>query len=129
MYLQSRAGKAQFWGGMKPDPNLNCIENGCMLVSNEVRKSQNRYRALQSTSSAHGKWWDRITERHGAKDFPNFEVFHKIRKSIRTVLNTHRVLDSVSPSLFLPLSPHVLQWLHKYSEHKVRIVCRGSVSA
>jgi hypothetical protein len=121
LYLQYREGKAQFWGHIKPDPSLNCVQNGCLLVTNEINKALHRYRLLQQTAPK-GSWWHAIAEHPSAKadQFPHFEMFHVIRKSVRTVLNTHKAVGPIGAALYFPLSVPAMAWLHKHSHQKVK---------
>eukprot|EP00669_Euglena_mutabilis_P008060 TRINITY_DN3205_c0_g1_i1.p1 TRINITY_DN3205_c0_g1~~TRINITY_DN3205_c0_g1_i1.p1 ORF type:complete len:610 (-),score=145.76 TRINITY_DN3205_c0_g1_i1:101-1864(-) len=117
LYTKARGGKAQFWGKLEPDPGLKCGENACILLSNEVYKTRERYLTLRDTQR-HGRWWESVLDR-SHKAFPNFETFHKIRKSIRTILNTYVQVPALSITMFIPLSPPLHQWLLQFSTRPV----------
>eukprot|EP00667_Euglena_gracilis_P005093 EG_transcript_5127 len=119
LYLQSRGGKGQFWGRLSPDPYLSCDQNGCALVTAQVEKTARWLQDLTDSGSSrdvHVPWWSVINKQSG-KEYPNYDIFHKARKTLRAILNTHHNMPTVSAALFLPISPPVLEWVERYASH------------
>eukprot|EP00668_Euglena_longa_P011668 GGOE01014079.1.p1 GENE.GGOE01014079.1~~GGOE01014079.1.p1 ORF type:complete len:646 (-),score=154.62 GGOE01014079.1:182-2068(-) len=115
LYLASRGGKGQFWGRLTPDPYLSCDQNGCALVTNQVEKTVRWLQDLEGISR-HRPWWE-VIDRQAGKEFPNFVRFHKVRKALRAILNTHLNMPTVSPALFLPVSLPATEWVRHHSSH------------
>lgn len=92
-YTDTRDTGGQFWGHLIPKQDSTTAEAIGQLVKNQVKECKKRYDKMNKTARS-GKWSDAI-----ADDSYNIDVFHKFRKSIRTLGRTLETYSFEVPAM------------------------------
>ena len=96
--LKKRDTGGQFWGDVIPKQDSDTVSSIGELIKTQTNETKKRYKKLLNISKDDGKWSDVITD-----NSDNIDIYHKFRKSIRTLGRTLEAYSFEIPAMFVKL--------------------------